>query len=180
MGALSGNRRFCDRSSSRRCSRRLINIDRRRSRRRRQQSCHRGLFLGRLLVTSGSGLTHGRCRRHEIADLLVLGQLQLIIADPADRILRCLHVLVRDDDQLDFTLVLERAQPFALFIEEVGGHIDRHLRNDARGSVLAQLLTNQPQNGQRHRFDAADTADPDAPGTNNVAGLTQRRPQPLP
>jgi hypothetical protein len=78
--------------------------------------------------------------------LLVLRQLHLIIAHTSDRVFGRLHVLVRNDDQLDLALVLERAQPFALLIEEVSRHIDRNLRNDASGSVLAKLLADQPEN----------------------------------
>jgi hypothetical protein len=89
-------------------------------------------------------------------------------------------VLVRNDEQLDLTLGLELTQPFALFIEEISCDIDRNLRDDSRGSILTQLLTDQPQNGQRHRFDAANAADSHATGANNMAGLSQRRAQPLP
>ena len=46
-----------------------------------------------------------------------------------DQILRCLDVRVRHDDQFDFTLVFECAQPLALLVDQVGSHLDRNLRD---------------------------------------------------
>jgi hypothetical protein len=52
-------------------------------------------------------------------------------------------VLVRDNDELGFALVLERAQPLALLVEEVSGDIDRYLHDDARRAVLAHFLADE-------------------------------------
>ena len=88
--------------------------------------------------------------------------------------------MVGDDDELSLALVLERAQPFALLVDEVGGHIDGYLRDHPRGAVLAQLLPYEPQHGERHGFDTADAADADAARADDVTRLAERGAQPLP
>jgi hypothetical protein len=144
---------------------------------------HRGhgcrLCLGLFLFRS-QGLGDGRSRRHEIAQLLVLRQLRLVVADAPDRVLRRLNALVRNDDELGFALVLERPQPLALLIEQIGRHVHGNLSDHSRRAVLAQLFTDEPQDCERHGLDAADGADPDAARADDMTGLPQRGPQSLP
>ena len=83
------------------------------------------------------------------------------------------------DQEFNFALVLEGAQPLALLVEDVGGDFDRDLHDDARGAVLAQLLADEAQDRERHRLDAADAADADATRAHDVARLAERRPQTL-
>lgn len=120
-----------------------------RCRRSRQQRSYRGRFSRRPLVLCSARLRDHRCSRHEIAELLVLRQLCLVITQPADRVFRRLHVLVRNKDEFRLALILERAQPLALLIEEVGGHIDRYLHDHARSAVLAKFFADESQNRQR-------------------------------
>ncbi len=143
-----------------------------------RSDCRR--FCRRPLVLRRARLRNHGCRRHEIAELLVLRQLRLVIPQPRDRVPRRLHVLVRNNDELRLALVLECAQPFALLVEEIGGDVDRYLHDYARCPVLAQFLTDESQHRQRQRLDTADVADAHAPRAYDVAGLAQRRPQTLP
>src|SRR5204862_6180291 len=87
---------------------------------------------------------------------------------------------VRHHYEFRFTLVLAGAQPLELVVDEIGGHGDRYLRDDARGAVLAQLLADQAQHRERHRLDAADAADTHAARADDVTGLPERGPQALP
>src|SRR5580704_8531420 len=121
-----------------------------RGRGRRQERRYGGGLHVRLLVLRRAGFDHLGRGRHEVGGLAVLGQIQLVIAHAFDRVLRRLHVLVRNDNELRLGLVLEGAQPFALFVNEVGRHCNRHLRDHARGAILAQLLADQAQHRERH------------------------------
>jgi len=122
-------------------------------RRRRMQRCRRSRqqrsdcwrFSRRPLVTRRPRLRNHRRSRHEITELLVLRQFGLVIAQSRDRVFRRLHVLVRNKDELRLALILERAQPLALLVEEVGGHVDRHLHDHARSPVLAKFFADEPQ-----------------------------------
>ena len=145
---------------------------------RRQQRCHRRC-LGHGLLILGTRLNHRWGDRHEVGGLFVLRQFHLIVTHASDRVLRGLDVLVRDDDELGSALILERAQPVALLVHEVGGDGDGNLGHDARGAVLAQFLADQAQHRERHRLDAADAADAYAARTDDVAGFPERGPQAL-
>src|SRR5579863_6840454 len=152
---------------------------RNRRRSRGQERRHSGRLLLRLAVLGRARLDDLRCARHEVSGLLVLRQLRLVVAHALDRVLGRLDVLVRDDDELGAALVLERAQPLALLVDQVGRHRHRYLRDDARGAVLAQLLADQTQYRERHRLDAADAADAHAARADDVARIAERGPQPL-
>ena len=70
-------------------------------------------------------------------------------------------------------------QPVALLVHEVGRDVDRQLRDDLRGAVLARLLADQAQHRERQRLDAADHAHAAAARADDVGRLADRRPQAL-
>ena len=144
-----------------------------RCRRGRQESRYGCGLLIRLLVAAAGRIDDLGGRRHLVAGPLELRLLNLVVADASDRVLRGLDVAVRNDQQLDVALVLERAQPLALLVDEVGGDFHRHLGDDLGGTVLADLLADQAQQGERHRLDGADAADAGAARAHLVTGITQ-------
>ena len=150
-----------------------------RHRGRRQEGRHRGRLLLRLLLARTGGVDHLGGGRHLVAGALELRLVDLVVADAADRVLRGLDVAVRHDQELDIALVLERAQPLALLVDEVGGDLDRHLGDDLGGAVLAGLFADQPQQRERHRLDRADAADAGATRAHLVARVAQRGAQAL-
>ncbi len=157
------------------------------ARRRRSHGCRGGgqeggdgrHFCRRALLAGTAGLSHLGGRRYQVAGLTVLRQLGFILPDALDRVLGSLDVRVRHNDQFRCALALERAQPFALFIEQERRDVHRQLRDDLGGMFLAQLLANQAQHRQCHRLDAADAADPDAARADDVARFPERGPQTL-
>lgn len=120
-----------------------------RCRRSRQQRSDCRCLSRRPLVARRPWFRDLRRSRHEIAELFILRQLRLVIAQSPDRVFRRLHVLVRNNDELRLALVFERAQPLALLVEEIGGDIDRYLHDHARCPVFAKLLTDESQYRQR-------------------------------
>ena len=144
-----------------------------RCRRGRQESRYGCGLLIRLLVAAAGRIDDLGGRRHLVAGPLEFRLLNLVVADASDRVLRGLDVAVRNDQQLDVALVLERAQPLALLVDEVGGDFHRHLGDDLGGTVLADLLADQAQQGERHRLDGADAADAGAARAHLVTGITQ-------
>jgi hypothetical protein len=147
----------------------LVHDDRRRS--RRQNGRHRGDFLRRLVRLRRSRLDDRRLRRHEIALFPVLRQLGLIVTHPAQGEIRRLHVDVRHDDELGGALVLELPQPLALFVDEIGRDFYRHLRNDFRRTVLAELFADQAQHREGHRLGATNAAVANAARADDVARI---------
>ena len=132
-----------------------------------------------LLVAAAGRIDDLGGRRHLVAGPLELRLLDLVVADASDRVLRGLDVAVRYDQKFDVALVLERAQPLALLVHEVGGDFHRHLGDDLGGAVLADLLTDQAQQGERHRLDGADAADAGAARAHLVARIAERGAQAL-
>src|SRR5690349_17494014 len=138
-----------------------------------------GRFEHGLDVACAGRIGHGRALGHLVAEHLVLGQIDIVRADALDRILRRLDVRVRHDHAIDRALVFDGAQPFALFVHEVGGYLDRNLGNDLCSLVLARFFTDQAKDGERHGLDRPDAADAGATRAREVTGITQRRAQTL-
>ena len=173
-------------AGTRRAGHRSARCDRRRCmhhdgrRRGRQEGRHGGRLLCRLFLARTGRIGHFRGRRHLVAQAFEIRVLEFILAHATDRILRRVDVEVRHDHEVDVALVLERAQPFALFVDEVGGHFHRHFGDDFGGAILARLFADQAQQRERHRFDGADAADALATRAHLVTRVRQRRAQSLP
>ena len=86
---------------------------------------------------------------------------------------------VRHQHDIDVRLFFNGTQPFALFVDEIGGHVHRYLHDDARSAILACVLADQAQDRQRQRFDTAYAADAGAARAHQVTRFTQARTQPL-
>ena len=150
-----------------------------RCRRRGQEGRHGSRLLSCLLFARTGGVWDLGRRRQLVAELFLLRQFSFIVAHAADGIFRRVDVEVRHDDQLDVALVLERAQPFAFFVDQVGRHIHRHFGDDLGGAILAYLLADETQDGKRHRLDGADAANALTARAHLVTGITQRGTQAL-
>ena len=86
---------------------------------------------------------------------------------------------VWNDDQGDVVPLLDLVEPPPLLVDQVGRDVHGDLGDHTSGLLLARLLADQPQQGERHRFDAADGAHPEAARAIDVRGLAQRRTQAL-
>jgi hypothetical protein len=67
----------------------------------------------------------------------------------------------------------------ALFVEQEGGDVDRHLAVQGAGVFLHRFFFEDAQDVQRGRFGAADVAGAGAARAGDVAGLGERRAQAL-
>ena len=157
-----------------------------RNARRRRQACHcarddRHRCNGLRFIAIGDAV-HVDQRLHGklVADDAVFQQCRFIVAHTADVVGRRLDVLVRNQHDLHAALGLDVVQPFALFVHEIGGDIDRQLRDDLRGAVLAGFLSDQAQDGKCQRLDAADAAHAGAARARDMSGIADRRTQTLP
>ncbi len=92
---------------------------------------------------------------------------------------RGLQVGVGDDAQADFAALLDLQQVVALLVEQVGGDRHRHDGANFGAAALGGLLLEDAHDRQRQRLHAADRALPVAARAGDVAGLLDRRAQPL-
>ena len=75
---------------------------------------------------------------------------------------------------------LDAPYPVAFLVQEVGRDLDGQLGNHLDRAFLARFFTNDTQYRQCERFNAANRAEARAARTGMVAGLAERRPEPLP
>ena len=108
-----------------------------------------------------------------VADRGVLRQFLFVVADSPQRVGRRLHMRIRHDHQRDLVARLDLIEPIALLVHEIGRDIDRNLRDDPAGALLARLFADQAQQRQRHRLDAADRAHAAAARAVDVRGFAQ-------
>ena len=86
---------------------------------------------------------------------------------------------IGDEHDLCLVAVLDTLHPVALFIQQERCDFHRQLRDDFRGPFLARLFTDQSQNCERQRLDAADRAEARTARTGLVRRFANRRPQAL-
>ena len=120
------------------------------------------------------------CRtiRHGVARPII-GQTLVVMAQALELVMRCIDVLVRDQHDLDFQAGLELGDLGALFIEQVGCHLDRNLGMDGGGALLHRLFLDHPHHVQRRRFDVTDDACAIAARAGDVGTFVQGRPDAL-
>ena len=128
-----------------------------------------------LIAIADIGIIDAGLIRQLIADGAVLRQFLFVVANPAQGIRRRLHMRIRHDHQGNLVARFDLIELFALLVHEIGGNINRHLRNHAAGPLLARLFTDQTQQGQRHRFHAAYGAHAAAARTVDMRRLAQGR-----
>ena len=78
-----------------------------------------------------------------IAQPLEIRMLEFVLAHATDRILGRFDVQIRHDHEIDVALVFERAQPFAFFVDQVGGNFHRYFGDDFRGAIFARFLADE-------------------------------------
>ena len=88
----------------------------------------------------------------------VLRALALVVADPADRVVRRVELGIADDDDGDLVQILDVLHPVAFLIQDVVTDVDRHEHDDLGRTILARFLADEPEDRECERFDAADGA----------------------
>ena len=101
------------------------------------------------------------------------------MAQALESVVRRLDVLVGYQDDLDLRADFELGDLGALFVQQVGGDVDRHLRVDGRRALLERLFLDDAQHMQGRRLDIADHARAIAARTGDVRALVERRPDAL-
>ena len=70
--------------------------------------------------------------------------------------MRCLQMRIRHQNHFNILPLLKIVDRLALFIKQIGGHIDRKLGADSSRIVLLSMLFDHSQNRQRQRTYSAD------------------------
>ena len=96
-----------------------------------------------------------------------------------DLVLRRLEVNIGNQHQIDLVPHLDFRDVDALLVEQEGGDVDRHLAVQGAGVLLHRLLFEDAQDMQGRGLGAADVAGAAAARAGDVAGLGERRAQPL-
>ncbi|SOE48391.1 hypothetical protein ODI_R1411 [Orrella dioscoreae] len=106
-------------------------------------------------------------------------QARIVVAQALDVVVRGLEVLVGDQHDVDLQAGFHLGDVGALFVQQEGGHFDRHLGVDRRGVFLHGLFLDQAQDVQGAGFRVADHAGAVAARAGDVRALVQRRTQAL-
>ena len=101
------------------------------------------------------------------------------MTQPGHGVVRRFEVDVGDQHHVDLEARLDGVDVDALFVEQEGGDIDRHLRMNGGGVFLHRLFLQDAQDVQCGRFGAADVAGAMAARAGDVAGFTERGLQAL-
>ncbi|MDT4841651.1 hypothetical protein FQZ97_755150 [compost metagenome] len=96
-----------------------------------------------------------------------------------DVVMRGLQVLVGDQQQVDLQAGFHLGDVGALFVQQVGGHVDRHLGVHGGGVFLHRLFLQQAQHVQRAGLGVADHAGAVATRAGDVRAFIQGRAQAL-
>ena len=94
-------------------------------------------------------------------------------------VVRGLDVFVRNQDDLDLDPCFKLGDFSALFIEQVGGHLDRHLSMHGSSVLLDGFFLDHAEHVQGRRFDVADHTSAVASRARDMCTLVERRAQPL-
>src|SRR5690606_34455137 len=138
--------------------------------------------LGNLafLQTSDDGIRFFSEVGQFVAGAGVFRQLDLVVPHPADLVVRRLECRIRNEYHLGVVAALQALDPVALFVQQVGSHLDRQLRDNLRCSFLARFFANDPQGRKCQGFDTANISDAGASRAGHVARLAKGWPQALP
>ncbi len=101
------------------------------------------------------------------------------MAQALELVVRRIEVLVRDQHDADLEARLDLVDFLTLFVEQEGGHLDRHLAVDRRGVFLHRFFLNDPQDLQRGRFGIADVTGAVTARAGHMAAFRQGRTQAL-
>ena len=115
-----------------------------------------------------------RTIRHGVARPVV-GQTLIVMAQALELVMRCFDVLVRDQHDLDFQAGFELGDLGALFVEQIGRHLDRNLGMDGGGAFLHRLFLDHPHHVQGRGFNVADDTGAIAARAGDVGAFIQCR-----
>ncbi|MDR9000031.1 hypothetical protein FEP67_06196 [Burkholderia multivorans] len=137
------------------------------------------LHVGRALAVAGFRLQFARRFLGHLPRGARIVEACVIVTQAFELVVRRVEVLVRDQHDADLEARLDLVDFLTLFVEQEGGHFDRHLAVDRRGVFLHRFFLNDPQHLQRGRFGVADVARAVAARAGHVAAFRQRRTQTL-
>ncbi|CUI79887.1 Uncharacterised protein [Achromobacter xylosoxidans] len=106
-------------------------------------------------------------------------QARIVVAQALDVVMRRFQVLVGDQHQVDLQAGFHLGDVGALFVQQVGRHVDRHLGVDRRGVFLHGFFLQQAQDVQGAGFGVADHAGAVAARAGDVRAFVQGRTQAL-
>ena len=132
----------------------------------------RGLLVGGLLRTAR--------HRGRVLDLFGHGvagfdavQTRVVVLEALDLVVRRFQRTVGYQQHVQALLEFDFGDLGALFVEQEGGHLDRHLRVHGGGVVLHGLFLNDAQDLQRRAFGVADVAGATAARAGNRGAFAQ-------
>ncbi|MDR8853018.1 hypothetical protein FEP99_06062 [Burkholderia pseudomultivorans] len=137
------------------------------------------LHVGRTLAVAGFRLQFAGGFLGHLPGRARIVEARVVVAQALELVVRRIEVLVRDQHDADLEARLDLVDFLTLFVEQEGGHLDRHLAVDRRGVFLHRFFLNDPQHLQRGRFGVADVARAVAARAGHVAAFRQRRTQAL-
>ncbi|EDT07773.1 hypothetical protein BgramDRAFT_5354 [Paraburkholderia graminis C4D1M] len=103
----------------------------------------------------------------------------VVVTQAFQLVMRRVQMLVRHQHDVDLEARLDLVDFRAFFVQQEGGHLDRHLAMDRRGVFLHRFFLNDPQHLQRGRFGIADVTRAVTARAGHVAAFRQRRTQTL-
>ncbi|KDD11858.1 hypothetical protein L522_3744 [Bordetella bronchiseptica MBORD707] len=106
-------------------------------------------------------------------------QARIVVAQAFDMVVRRLQVLVGNQHQVDLQAGFHLGDVGALFVQQEGGHVDRHLGVHRRGVFLHGFFLQQAQHVQGAGLGVADHAGAVAARAGDVRAFVERRTQPL-
>ena len=103
----------------------------------------------------------------------------IIVTQPFNFVVRCFQKFIRDQHYGYLQAKLKLRNIGALFVEQEGGHFDRHLNMQGSSSFLHRLFLQNPQNVKGAGVHVADHAGAVTAGAGDVRALIEGGTQPL-
>ena len=111
---------------------------------------------------------------------LVAGRFRdLVLTDAGHFVVRGFQMLVRNDVDTHIIALFQIGDGGTLLVEQIGGHIDRHLGMNLLGVVLHGLFFDETKDGQGEGFVVTDDPLTLATGADMAAGLVEGGTQTL-
>ena len=79
----------------------------------------------------------------------ILSQFRLIVAYAAHVVMRRFKTRVCDQDDLCVVAIFQTLHPFTFFVQKVGGHFNRQLRDHFGSAFFAGFFADDAQDGKR-------------------------------
>ena len=107
------------------------------------------------------------------------GQPIVVMTQALELVVRGLDVLVRNQDDLDLHSRFKFGDLGTFLIEQIGGHLDRHLGVNRGSAFLDGLFLDHAKHVQGRGFDVTDHTGTVAARAGDMRAFVQRRAQPL-